>query len=131
MLSQLDDLPGAARFIFQPAEEMIPGGAQSLRDAGVHRNLSAITAFHVDPSLEAGKVGIRSGGITGASDRFIIRLSGPGGHTSRPHQTVNLLYVAGRIITDAPTGELMRQAGPGGRLEDVFVRLVAEQGDAP
>jgi amidohydrolase len=102
VLSQLDDLPGAARFIFQPAEEMIPGGAQSLRDAGVHRNLSAITAFHVDPSLEAGKVGIRSGGITGASDRFIIRLSGPGGHTSRPHQTVNLLYVAGRIITDAP-----------------------------
>lgn len=102
VLSQLDELPGTARFVFQPAEETIPGGAQSLRDAGVHRDLSAITAFHVDPSLEAGKVGIRTGGITGASDRFIIRLSGPGGHTSRPHQTVNLLYVAARIITDLP-----------------------------
>jgi amidohydrolase len=102
VLQQFGDLPGKARFTFQPAEEMIPGGAQSMRDEGVHRGLSAITAFHVDPSLEAGKVGIRSGGITGASDRFIVRLSGPGGHTSRPHQTVNLLYVAGRIITDLP-----------------------------
>lgn len=102
VLNQYAELPGTARFIFQPAEEMIPGGAQNLRDAGVHRNLSAIAAFHVDPSLTAGKVGIRSGGITGASDRFTIRLSGPGGHTSRPHQTVNLLYVAGRIITDVP-----------------------------
>lgn len=102
VLSQLDELPGRARFIFQPAEEMIPGGAMALRDDGVHRGLAAITAFHVDPALEAGKVGLRRGGITGASDRFIIRLSGPGGHTSRPHQTVNLLYVAARVITDVP-----------------------------
>jgi len=102
VLSQLGDLPGRARFIFQPAEETMPGGAQVLRDEGVHRGLSAIAAFHVDPSLAAGKVGIRTGGITGAGDRVTIRLSGPGGHTSRPHQTVNLLYVAGRIITDLP-----------------------------
>jgi amidohydrolase len=102
VLSQIGDLPGKARFIFQPAEEMIPGGAQTMRNEGIHRGLSAMTAFHVDPSLEVGKVGIRTGGITGASDRFIVRLSGPGGHTSRPHQTVNLLYVAARIITDLP-----------------------------
>ena len=102
VLQQYGDLPGVARFIFQPAEEMIPGGAQIMRDDGVHRGLAAVVAFHVDPSLQAGKVGIRSGGITGASDRFFVRLSGPGGHTSRPHQTVNILYVAARIITDVP-----------------------------
>ena len=102
VLKQLGQLPGTARLLFQPAEETIPGGAQALRTDGVHRDLSAIAAFHVDPSLEAGKVGIRTGGITGASDRFIIRISGPGGHTSRPHQTVNLLYVAARLITDLP-----------------------------
>ena len=102
VLNQLNSLPGRARFIFQPAEETMPGGAQTMCDAGVHRDLSAIAAFHVDPSLEAGKVGIRTGGITGAGDRVAIRLSGPGGHTSRPHQTVNLLYVAARIITDLP-----------------------------
>ncbi len=102
VLQQYANFQGEARFLFQPAEEIIPGGAQAMRDDGVTRGLRAITAFHVDPSLEAGKVGIRTGGITGASDRFIIRLSGPGGHTSRPHQTVNLLYVAARIITDLP-----------------------------
>ncbi len=101
VLNQLE-IPGRARFIFQPAEETMPGGAQVMRDAGVHRDLSSIAAFHVDPSLETGKVGIRTGGITGAGDRVAIRLSGPGGHTSRPHQTVNLLYVAARIITDLP-----------------------------
>lgn len=102
VLNKMGDLPGRARFIFQPAEEQVPGGAQVMRDEGAHRGLLAMTAFHVDPSLEPGKVGIRTGGITGASDRFTILLSGPGGHTSRPHQTVNLLYVAGRVITDLP-----------------------------
>ncbi len=102
VLSQLGELPGRVRFIFQPAEEQMPGGAAILRDEGVHHGLSSIAAFHVDPSLEPGKVGVRNGGITGAGDRVTIRLSGPGGHTSRPHQTVNLLYVAARIITDLP-----------------------------
>jgi len=96
------DLPGKVRFIFQPAEEQMPGGASKLRQEGVHVGLASIAAFHVDPSLAAGKIGVRSGGITGAGDRVMIRLSGPGGHTSRPHQTVNLLYVAARIITDLP-----------------------------
>jgi len=108
VLQQLGELPGAVRFIFQPAEEQIPGGASTLRQSGIHRDLNAIIAFHVDPALEPGKVGIRVGGITGASDRFAIRLSGPGGHTSRPHQTVNLLYVAGRVVTDLP--QLIRHA---------------------
>ena len=102
VLNQYGALPGRVRFIFQPAEETMPGGAQSMRDEGAHHHLSSIAAFHVDPSLEAGKVGIRTGGITGAGDRVAIRLSGPGGHTSRPHQTVNLLYVAARIVTDLP-----------------------------
>lgn len=102
VLNQLETLPGRVRFIFQPAEELMPGGAMAMRDDGAHLGLSSITAFHVDPSLTPGKVGLRSGGITGAGDRVMIRLSGPGGHTSRPHQTVNLLYVAARIITDLP-----------------------------
>ncbi len=100
--SQLDDLPGTVRFIFQPAEEQIPGGATILTDEGVHDGLSSIIAYHVDPSLPPGKVGLRTGGITGASDRFVITLSGPGGHTSRPHQTVDLVYVAGRVISQLP-----------------------------
>ncbi len=101
-LAGLGDIPGTVRVIFQPAEEQIPGGAVTLCAEGVHEGLAALIAFHVDPSLEAGHVGIRRGGITGASDRVVIRLHGPGGHTSRPHQTVDLIYVAGRVIANLP-----------------------------
>jgi amidohydrolase len=96
------DFPGKVRFIFQPAEEAIPGGAVTLVDAGVHKGLDALLAFHVDPSLAAGRIGFRVGGITGASDRMNIELHGPGGHTSRPHQTVDLVNVAGHLIIDLP-----------------------------
>ncbi len=102
ILGRLDDLGGRVRVIFQPAEEQIPGGAVKLRDEGVHRELSALVAFHVDPALPPGRIGARVGAITSASDRFVVRLSGPGGHTSRPHQTVDLLGAAGRVLTDLP-----------------------------
>ncbi len=96
------ELPGRVRFIFQPAEESFPGGAQLLVDEDVLDDVSAILAFHVDPSLEVGKVGLKAGAITSSSDRFEIMLSGPGGHTARPHETVDLLHAAGRMLTDLP-----------------------------
>ena len=103
VLSGIEDLPGTVRILFQPAEEQLPSGGMALVDEGAHDGLAAIVAFHVDPALEPGKIGVRSGGITSASDRFTITLHGPGGHTSRPHQSVDLVYAAGRIVTDAPT----------------------------
>jgi len=93
--------------VHQPAEESIPGGATMMRAEGVHHGLSSITAFHIDPALAPGRLGVRKGGITGASDRLVVRLSGPGGHTSRPHQTVNLIHVAARVVIDLP--EIVRQ----------------------
>lgn len=102
VLSRADRLPGTVRILFQPAEEQLPSGGMALVEEGVHKGLKAILAFHVDPALAVGKIGLRSGGITSASDRFGITLRGPGGHTSRPHQTVDLIYAAGRVITNAP-----------------------------
>ena len=102
VLGRLGDFGGRVRFVFQPAEEKIPGGATELRAERVHEGLRSIIGFHVDPTLEPGKVGLRIGGITGASDRFRIHLSGPGGHTSRPHQTVDLIAIAGRVISELP-----------------------------
>jgi amidohydrolase len=103
VLSGLPDLPGRVRLLFQPAEEQIPGGAMAMSAEGAVDGLEAIVAFHVDPALPAGHIGLRHGGITGASDKMVIRLKGPGGHTSRPHQTADLIYAAGRVITDLPT----------------------------
>ncbi len=101
VLNELD-LPGRARMVFQPAEEMVPGGAMVMRREGVGDGVAAMIAFHVDPTIPAGSVGLRTGPITGAADRVTIRLSGPGGHTSRPHQAVDLIYAAARVVTDLP-----------------------------
>ena len=69
---------------------------------GAADGLDSIIAFHVDPTIPAGRVGLRSGAVTASADRFYITLEGPGGHTARPHRTVDLIYAAGKVITDLP-----------------------------
>lgn len=101
-LGRCGPIPGRVRLIFQPAEETFPGGGQELVREGVADGLSSIVAFHIDPTLEPGRVGFRSGPITGSADRFYISLEGPGGHTARPHKTVDLIYAAGKVITELP-----------------------------
>ena len=82
----------------------MPGGAQSLYRTPVLDDVAVAYALHCDPSLEVGQVGLRSGPITSAADRVVIRLTGPGGHTARPHLTSDLIHVVGRLITDLPAG---------------------------
>jgi amidohydrolase len=96
------DLPGAVRILFQPAEESNPGGASELVSEGLVTDLRALLAFHVDPTLRAGHIGARSGPITASSDSVAITLHGPGGHTSRPHKTVDLVDAAARVATELP-----------------------------
>ena len=121
-LAALDDLPGTARIIFQPAEEDIPSGAARLVEEGAHHGLDAIFAYHVDPSIPAGNVGLRVGPITSAADKIHLRLSGPGGHTSRPDRTVDLVNVAARVVTDLPV-RLAEELGPDRHLTLVFGRI--------
>lgn len=101
VFTQMENSP-AVRFLFQPAEEGFPGGAVEMVADGLIDGLSSILAFHVDPALETGKFGIRAGPITASADRFTISLTGPGGHTARPHQTVDLMAAAARIVIDLP-----------------------------
>ena len=62
--------PGRVRLLFQPAEEVMPGGALHLIDRGRPRRASTrIFALHCDPTLDVGQVGLRDGPITGAADR--------------------------------------------------------------
>ena len=76
-------------------------------------------AFHVDPSIPPGSVGLRSNAVTGASDRLLVALEGPGGHTSRPHQTVDLLQAEARLVVDLPA-PLRRLHDPRSALVAVF-----------
>ncbi|WP_286931289.1 MULTISPECIES: amidohydrolase [Aeromicrobium] len=95
-------LPYRVRLIFQPAEEVMPGGALRLLSDGVLAGVSRIFALHCDPSLDVGRVGIREGAITGASDQIHVVLNGRGGHTSRPHLTEDLTFALGSLITQLP-----------------------------
>lgn len=99
---ELVPLPVRVRLIFQPAEEVMPGGALKVLAAGALKGVSRIFALHCDPSLDVGQVGIREGAITGASDRIHVTLSGRGGHTSRPHLTEDLTFALGTLLTQLP-----------------------------
>src|SRR5664280_1220516 len=103
-------LPGRVRLIFQPAEELTPGGAVDVVEADGLDGVQRIFALHCDPRTDAGQAGLRSGPITAAADRFQVRLRGPGGHTSRPHLTADLVYALAKVVTEVPAA-LSRRGG--------------------
>ena len=116
-------LPGRVRLIFQPAEE-VPGGALDVLAAGGIAAVDRIFAVHCDPRLDVGKVGTRTGPITAACDRIRVRVSGPGGHTARPHLTADLVYALGKIVTELPAA-LSRRVDPRSSLSLVWGRVSA------
>ncbi|MDR7251584.1 amidohydrolase [Nocardioides sp. BE266] len=95
-------LPGRVRLLFQPAEEVMPGGALHLISAGALEGVSHIFGLHCDPSLDVGRIGLREGPLTGAADAMTVKLTGKGGHTSRPHLTEDLTFALGKVITELP-----------------------------
>jgi amidohydrolase len=96
-------LRGRVRLLFQPAEEVMPGGALSLIELGALDDVDRIFGLHCDPTLDVGTVGLREGPITGAADHLDVTLTGSGGHTSRPHLTEDLTYALGKVITELPS----------------------------
>jgi amidohydrolase len=97
-----DRLPGRVRLVFQPAEEIMPGGALMSIEAGAVDGVSRIFGLHADPGLDVGTVGLREGPLTGAADSLDVLLSGKGGHTSRPHLTEDLTFALGKLVTELP-----------------------------
>jgi amidohydrolase len=95
-------LPGTVRLLFQPAEEMVPGGAPDVVAEGVLDGVTQIFALHCDPKVPTGQVGVRSGPITAASDMLRIEVAGPGGHTARPPLTADVGFAVARIVTELP-----------------------------
>ncbi|MBJ7451900.1 MAG: amidohydrolase [Blastococcus sp.] len=123
-LAAVGGLPGRVRCIFQPAEETVPGGATEVVAAGALDGASRAFALHCDPSVPVGSVGLRTGAITAACDRIDVTLTGPGGHTARPHLTVDLVDALGRLITGLP-GLLSRQVDPRAGMSLVWGSVVA------
>jgi amidohydrolase len=101
ILSDLQDAyKGNVKFIFQPGEEKLPGGAKKMIEQGVLENPipDVVVAQHVYPDLPAGKIGFRPGPYMASSDELYIILRGSGGHGAMPQQTDDTIYLASQII---------------------------------
>jgi amidohydrolase len=123
-LARAGNLPGRVRLLFQPAEEVLPGGALSMLDAGLLDGVQRVFALHCDPRVDAGSVGVRDGPITGATDAVTVRLSGPGGHTSRPQLTVDVVAALADVVIRTPA-ILSRRVDPRAGMSIVWGRVAA------
>ncbi len=108
---RLRDHGVGVRLVFQPAEELMPGGAQDVIAQDGLVGVDRIFALHCDPALDVGHVGLRVGPITAAADQVDVTLTGRGGHTSRPHLTQDLTYALAKVVTDVPAA-LSRRLDP-------------------
>lgn len=105
VLAELDAeglLNRGVRCIFQPAEEIMTGGAPDVIAAGALEGIDEIFALHCDPKVDAGTIGTRIGPITAAADQISVTLTSTGGHTSRPHLTGDLVFALGQVVTQVP-----------------------------
>ena len=101
ILSQLKaEFGGTIKFIFQPAEELLPGGASIMIKEGVLENPKPdyIVGQHVMPLIDAGKVGFRSGIYMASTDELYVTVTGKGGHGAQPHQNIDPVVIASHII---------------------------------
>ena len=86
------------RIIFQPAEE-IAQGANWMRAEKVLDGVKALFGVHVYPDLSVGKIGIRSGTFTAAAAELEVDIIGTGGHGARPHEGVDSIWIAAKVIS--------------------------------
>jgi amidohydrolase len=93
-------LKANVRFIFQPSEEMDPGGAPAMIEDGALEGVDEIYGLHAWPLLEAGQFGICPGAAFGQSDHFEIEITGRGGHAALPHLAVDPILIGSQFVTN-------------------------------
>jgi amidohydrolase len=97
------ELDGSVKFIFQPSEERLPGGAKPMiRDGALEDpRVEGIFSCHVHPDVPQGSVMVAPGYCTVSSAGFTLEMIGKGGHVAQPHQTVDPIVMAAACITAA------------------------------
>src|SRR4051795_7292556 len=125
-LAAAGDLRRGVRLLFQPAEEVLPGGALDVIAAGGLDGLERLYALHCDPAIPVGRVGLRVGAVTSATDQVEVRLHGPGGHTARPHRTADVVAALGELVSRVP-GILARRVDPRAGVNLVWGEIHAGQ----
>ena len=117
---------GTIKLLFQPGEEVLPGGASLMIKEGVLNNPrpTAILGQHAMPRIEVGKIGIRSGKHMASMDAVIVRIKGKGGHGAEPHNNVDPVVIASHIII-ALQQIVSRLANPGDPTVLSFGKVIA------
>lgn len=94
---------GKILFLFQPAEERIPGGAQEVLRSEVfdeyEDRIKAVLGLHVSPHLDVGEIGVCPGKFMASSDEFYVHIKGKGGHAAEPHSAVDPVYIGAQLIS--------------------------------
>lgn len=101
VLSSLKEkIKGEVRFLFQHAEEMLPGGAEEMVHAGVMDGVDQVIGQHLWSPIETGKIGIGYGPVMASMDTFYLTIQGKGGHAAMPHQTIDSIVIATQVVSN-------------------------------
>lgn len=117
---------GTIKLLFQPGEEVLPGGASLMIREGVLDNPkpNAVIGQHGMPRIETGKIGIRKGKHMASMDAVIVRVIGKGGHGAEPNNTVDPVVIASHIIIGLQQ-IVSRMARPGDPTVLSFGKVIA------
>lgn len=93
-------IKGKILLIFQPGEELLPGGALSIINSDVFQQNTPdlMLGAHILPELQAGKVGFHSGPYMASGDEIYLTVKGRGGHAAMPHTLVDPIVIASHIV---------------------------------
>ncbi|MES9682914.1 N-acyl-L-amino acid amidohydrolase [Bacillus sp. AFS001701] len=100
LTSLKDKIKGEVRFLFQHAEELYPGGAEEMVQAGVMDGVDMVIGAHLWAPMKLGTVGVVYGPMMAAPDTFYITVEGKGGHAALPHDTIDSIAVASQVVTN-------------------------------
>ncbi|WP_043932741.1 M20 family metallopeptidase [Bacillus sp. EB01] len=95
-----ENIKGEVRFLFQHAEEVGPGGAEEMVEAGVMNGVDLVIGTHLWSPLPFGKVGVVYGPMMASPDAFWITVKGRGGHAALPQQTIDSIAIAAQVVTN-------------------------------
>jgi amidohydrolase len=106
-----EENPPTVRFIFQPSEEKIPGGAKGMIEEGALKGISKIYAIHIEPESDVGTLILKPGVMLAAADEMTITIKGKGAHAAEPHKAIDPIYASALFINQTQS-LVSRKADP-------------------
>ncbi len=105
LMDRRDSFAGTVKVLFQPAEELPPGGAIAMIEAGALEDPHVDAAFglHVVSEIPTGKIAVRAGASMSCGNIFSIYIHGRGGHAAHPYRAVDPVVVGSQIVTSLQT----------------------------